>query len=144
MRSNFRKNKMINQTVNQKGAQMDLKVLRATIKKEFQIRLRAYPVDFMLGSILTYFYTVFGAWMMYHYFFRKRLATDFAGLAGTSDYMSYAIVGSLVYIFVVRTCLNVSRRLITELREGTLESLMLAPFKRTSYFVGNMILQTII
>ena len=81
--------------------------------------------------------------MMYHYFFRKRLATDFANLAGTSDYMSYAIVGSLVYLFVVRTCLNVSRRLITELREGTLESLMLAPFRRTSYFMGNMILQTI-
>ncbi len=122
---------------------MDLKVLRATIGKEFQIRLRAYPVDFMVGCILTSFYTVFGAWMMYHYFFRKRLATDFADLAGTSDYMSYAIVGSLVYLFVVRTCLNVSRRLITELREGTLESLMLAPFRRTSYFVGNMILQTI-
>jgi ABC-2 type transport system permease protein len=122
---------------------MDLKVLRATIKKEFQIRLRAYPVDFMLGCILTSFYTVFGAWMMYHYFFGKRLATDFSNLTGTSDYMSYAIVGSLVYMFVVRTCLNVSRRLITELREGTLESLMLAPFKRTSYFVGNMILQTI-
>ena len=122
---------------------MDLKVMWATIKKEFQIRLRAYPVDFMVGCILTSFYTTFGAWLMYHYFFRKRMAADFTDLAGTSDYMSYAIVGSLMYLFVVRTCLNVSRRLITELREGTLESLMLAPFKRESYFVGNMILQTV-
>ncbi len=122
---------------------MDLKVLKATIKKELQIRIRAYPVSFMVGCIMTSFYTTFGAWMMYHYFFRRRLSESFSALTGTSDYMSYAIVGSLMYLFVVRTCLNVSRTLMTELWEGTLESLMLAPFKRVSYFLGNMLLQTI-
>ncbi len=122
---------------------MGLKVLKATIKKELQVRLRAYPVSFMVGCILTSFYTTFGAWMMYHYFFRRQLSENFSSLAGTSDYMSYAIVGSLMYLFVVRTCLNVSRTLMTELWEGTLESLMLAPFKRVSYFLGNMLLQTI-
>jgi len=29
------------------------------------------------------------------------------------------------------------------LREGTLESLMLAPFRRTEYFLGNMLVQTV-
>ncbi|GKT24891.1 ABC transporter permease, partial [Aduncisulcus paluster] len=43
----------------------------------------------------------------------------------------------------VRTCLNVSRSLITELREGTLESLMLTPFSRYGYFAGNMLQQTV-
>ena len=105
---------------------MELKVLKATITKEFQVRLRAYPVSFMVGCILTSFYTTFGAWLMYHYFFRRHLSESFSGYAGTSDYMSYAIVGSLMYLFVVRTCLNVSRTLMTELWEGTLESLMLA------------------
>ena len=143
MHPNFQKKDLINRLVNQKGVHMDLKVMWATIQKEFWIRLRAYPVSFMVGCILTSFYTTLGAWLMYHYFFRQRLALDFTDLTGTSDYMSYAIVGSLLYLFVVRTCLNVSRRLITELREGTLESLMLAPFKRTSYFVGNMLLQTV-
>ncbi len=119
------------------------KVFFATMKKELQVRLHAYPISFMLGCILTSFYTSFGAWLMYHYFFRRRLASDFQDLAGTSDYMSYAIVGSLCYLFVVRTCLNVSRTLITELREGTLESLMLAPFHRSAYFLGNMTLQTL-
>lgn len=122
---------------------MELKVLFATIQKEFRVRLHAYPVSFMVGCILTSFYTTFGAWLMYHYFFRKNLSGNFSKITGTSDYMSYAIVGSLMYLFVVRTCLNVSRTLITELREGTLESLMLAPFKRISYFVGNMALQTL-
>ena len=122
---------------------MGLKVLKGTIKKEFQVRLRAYPVSFMVGCILTSFYTTFGAWMMYHYFFRRQLSENFRSLAGTSDYMSYAIVGSLMYLFVVRTCLNVSRTLMTELWEGTLESLMLAPFRRVEYFLGNMLLQTI-
>ncbi len=122
---------------------MELKVLKATITKEFQVRLRAYPISFMVGCILTSFYTTFGAWLMYHYFFSGQLSDSFTGLTGTSDYMSYAIVGSLMYLFVVRTCLNVSRTLMTELWEGTLESLMLAPFRRVAYFLGNMLLQTI-
>lgn len=122
---------------------MELKVLRGTIKKNLLVRYRAYPVDFFVGNVLTGLYTVLGAWMMYALLFEGKLESGFVRLTGTGDYMSYVIVGSLIYIFVVRTCLNVSRSLITELREGTLESLMLAPFRRTEYFLGNMLVQTI-
>lgn len=68
-----------------------------------------------------------------------KLAKSFVSYAGTGDYMSYVIVGSLIYLFVVRTCLNVSRTLVTELREGTLESLIMAPFCRVEYFLGTML-----
>ncbi|MHB8129949.1 MAG: ABC transporter permease [Mobilitalea sp.] len=122
---------------------MNLKVLRGTLKKNLLTKYRAYPMDFFVGNILTGFYTALGAWMMYKLLFEKNLDSNFITYTGTSDYMSYVIVGSLTYLFIVRTCLNVSRSLITELREGTLESLMLAPFKRVEYFIGNMIVQTV-
>jgi ABC-2 type transport system permease protein len=122
---------------------MNLKVLWGTLKKNLLTRYRAYPISFFIGNTLTGFYTVLGAWMMYKLLFESNLDARFVHLAGTNDYMSYIMVGSLTYIFMVRTCLNVSRSLITELREGTLEALMLAPFKRTEYFLGNMIVQTV-
>lgn len=122
---------------------MTQKVLRATIYKNFISQVRAYPVSFMTGCILTAFYTNLSAWFLYHYLFQGNMTSRFYQLAQTQDYMSYVIVGSVIYLFVVRTCLNVSRTLITELREGTLEGLMLAPFARISYFTGNMIVQTI-
>lgn len=122
---------------------MNLKVLRATLKKNLLTNYRAYPKDFFIGNVLTGFYTALGAYMMYKLMFAKKLAKSFAGYAGTGDYMSYVIIGSLIYLFVVRTCLNVSRTLVTELREGTLESLMMAPFCRVEYFLGTMLVQTV-
>jgi ABC-2 type transport system permease protein len=122
---------------------MDFKVLRGTIKKDLLTKYRAYPIDFFIGNVLTGFYTILGAYMMYKLLFEKNMAASFTAYAGTSDYISYVLVGSLTYLFVVRTCLNVSRSLITELREGTLESLMLAPFRRVEYFLGNMLVQTV-
>lgn len=122
---------------------MNLKVLYGTMKKDLLIKYRVYPVHFFVGNTLTGLYTVLGAWMMWKFLFEGNMASDFSEITGTGDYISYVVVGSLTYIFVVRTCLNVSRSLITELREGTLESLMLAPFRRTEYFLGNMLVQTV-
>ncbi len=122
---------------------MNLKVLYGTMKKNLLVNYRAYPVHFFVGNTLTGLYTVLGAWMMWKFLFEGNMSSDFSEITGTGDYISYVVVGSLTYIFVVRTCLNVSRSLITELREGTLESLMLAPFRRTEYFLGNMLVQTV-
>jgi ABC-2 type transport system permease protein len=122
---------------------MNLNTLKATFKRNFIIQLRAYPKDFFIGNVLTALYTALSAFFMYNLLFKGSMQQSFLDYAGTSDYMSYVIIGNCMYIFVVRTCLNVSRSLITEVREGTLESLMLAPFKRVQYFTGNMLQQTI-
>lgn len=122
---------------------MKLKILKATFKRNFIIQLRAYPKDFFIGNTLTGVYTVLSAYFMYRLLFNGSLDASFKTYSGTGDYMSYVIVGTALYLFVVRTCLNVSRSLITELREGTLESLMIAPFNRVQYFLGNMLQQTI-
>lgn len=122
---------------------MNFNVLKATFKRNFIIQTRAYPKDFFIGNTLSAIYIAVSAFFMYHLLFQGNMKASFAAYAGTSDYMSYVILGNCMYIFVVRTCLNVSRSLITELREGTLESLMLAPFKRVQYFLGNMFEQTV-
>lgn len=122
---------------------MFLKTLKATFKRNFIIQMRAYPKDFFIGNLLTGAYTILSAYFMYKFLFRGNLEDSFAKYSGTADYMSYVIIGTAMYLFVVRTCLNVSRSLITELREGTLESIMIAPFRRVQYFVGNMLQQTI-
>lgn len=120
---------------------MGLQIFTATFMRVLRERIRAYPVDFFVGCLMDAFYIDLGAWFMYELLFKKRLSESFVATTGTSDYMSYVIVGTIIYMFIVRTCLNVSRTLITELRQGTLQSLMLAPYNRTAYFLGNMCLQ---
>ena len=119
------------------------KSLKATFTRNFISQIRAYPMSFFIGNLLTALYSVLSAWFMYHLLFEGRLDESFTKFAGTSDYITYVIIGSAVYALAVRTCLNVSRNLITELREGTLESLMLTPFSRYGYFTGNMFQQAI-
>ena len=122
---------------------MQLNTLTATFKRNLIIKTRAYPKDFFISSILEAIHISLFAYFMYHLLFSGNLNSNFADYTGTSDYMTYIIVGSTMYRFVVRSCLNVSRSLITEVREGTLDSLMLAPFKRIQYFLGNMLEQTL-
>jgi ABC-2 type transport system permease protein len=122
---------------------MNIKTLNATFSRNFTIQLRAYPKDFFIGNLLTGIYTALSAFFMYNLLFKGSMKASFAHYAGTSDYISFVIVGTAVYLYVVRTCLNVSRSLITELRTGTLESIMIAPFNRVQYFVGNMLQQVV-
>lgn len=122
---------------------MNFKTIYGTFIRNFIIQLRAYPKDFFIGNLLTGIYTFISAVFMYNLLFKGNVNSTFKGYAGTSDYVSYVIVGTAVYIYVVRTCLNVSRSLMNELRTGTLESIMIAPFSRVQYFIGNMLQQTI-
>ncbi len=100
-------------------------------------------MEFFIGKILTAVFTVFSAYFMYHLLFKGQINNSFKEFTGTSDYMTYVILGGGIYLFVNSTFLNVSRSLITEMRTGTLESIMIAPFNRVGYFLGNMLQQTI-
>ncbi|MGO0058873.1 ABC transporter permease [Brevibacillus fluminis] len=105
------------------------------------VMLRAYPLSFVIGHILAGIYTVLFAYFTYTYVFGGSLDSRFAQFAGTSDYLTYVILGGIFQPFAVSTLMNVSRSLITELREGTLESLLLTPSSRKGYFIGNVLQQ---
>lgn len=80
---------------------------------------------------------------MYKFLFKNQISQKFIQYTNTSDYMSYIIIGNIIYVFVSKTLLNISRSFITEMREGTLESLFLAPFKTEYYLLGNMLEHTV-
>lgn len=53
-----------------------------------------------------------GAFLIYQTLFNGQVSDTFSLYSGTGDYIYYVILGELIYIFVVRTFLNVSRSFI--------------------------------
>jgi ABC-2 type transport system permease protein len=108
----------------------------ATFQRNYLVMKRAFPWSFFLGHILSGFYIIIFAYLSYFFVFKKDLSSRFLASAGTNDYLSYVILGGLLYSFSVSLLMIASRALITELREGTLESLLLTPSSRKGYFLG--------
>ena len=108
----------------------------ATFIRNWTVTLRAYPWGFFAGTLLSGGLVVGIGYLGFTVLARGELSPDFARFANTGDYLSFLILGAAAYRFVVRMMLSVSRSLITERREGTLESLLLAPSRRLAYFTG--------
>lgn len=115
---------------------------KATFIRNTISLFRAYPWTFFIGHIFSGVYAVLFGYFAYYYIFQGSLDSRFAVYAGSADYLSYVILGGAIYAFAVSTLMNVSRALITELREGTLEALLLTPSSRKGYFLGNVTQQT--
>jgi ABC-2 type transport system permease protein len=116
----------------------------STAKRNLTMQTRAYPVDFFVSKLLGCFFTILGAFFLYTIVFKGNVSIHFIKFSGTSDYMSFAILGCFTNLFVRGTFLNVSRSFITEMREGTLDSLLISPVKYMGYLSGNMLEQTMI
>jgi len=54
------------------------------------------------------------------------------------------IVGTALYGTTLGIILNVSRTLMTERREGTLEAVLIIPFSRFQYYSGNQLHQLLL
>lgn len=106
----------------------------ATMLRNWLINMRAYRWSFFLGNLVEGILTVLMGYLIYRLV--GRTGQDFIASAGTADYMSFLILGAAVLNFSVNIMLGISRSLITERREGTLDSLLLAPAKRLEYFAG--------
>jgi len=118
-----------------------IQTAKATFSRNMISMLRAYPWTFFISHILSGIYTVLFGYFTYHYVFQGALHNDFSRFSGTNDYLSYIFLGGAMYAFSVSTLMNVSRSLITEFREGTLEALFLTPSSRKGYFLGNVLQQ---
>lgn len=115
-----------------------LQIAKATFMRNTIVMFRAYPWSFVIGHILSGVYTVLFAYFAYFYVFQGSLDASFRQFSGSDDYLTYVILGGAINAFAVSTLMNVSRALITELREGTLEALLLTPSSRKGYFLGNV------
>jgi ABC-2 type transport system permease protein len=113
-----------------------LRTAYATFMRNWLMTRRAYPWSFFFGALLGGLFTVASGYFIYHAIANGELGTTFGSYAGTTDYMSFLILGTAVYLFTVRILLGVSRGLITERRQGTLAGLMLTPAQQGGYFAG--------
>lgn len=113
----------------------------ATIVRNHISNQRAYPWAFTFGNVVGGVYLVLVSFFAYHYLIRGQLDSRFAHYAATNNYLAFAMVGGLLNSIAISMMMNVSRALITEWREGTLEVLLLSPPHRGGYLLGTSIQQ---
>lgn len=107
-----------------------------TMRRNWLVTLRAYPWTYFIGTVATGVLTVGLAYLAFHAIGGGRVDAGFAAAAGTADYLGYVTVGAAALMFCTRMVLWVAKAQITEQREGTLESQLLAPARRLPYLIG--------
>ncbi len=118
------------------------RVVISTYRKNRIGILRAVPWSFMVSRVITGVTQIVFPYFMYHYLMRGNLNSEFREYANGADYMTYIVLGSALNVLAVSTLMNIGRALITELREGTLEPLLMTPMSRGAYFIGCLSEQT--
>lgn len=113
----------------------------AVIQRNWLIYSRNFPIAFFINRVMGETYSIISVWLLYEFLFLNTVSTNFYSLTGTKDYLTYAVIGIAFYNFAVATLMNSGRSLITELREGTLNSLLITPYSRWGYFIGIFIEQ---
>lgn len=107
-----------------------------TMRRNWLVTLRAYQWTYFVGTLATGILTVGLAYLAFHAVGGGRVGGGFGAAAGTTDYLGYVTVGAAALMFATRMVLWVAKAQITEQREGTLESQLLAPARRLPYLVG--------
>lgn len=117
-------------------------VILSTYKKNRMGILRAVPWSYMVSRVVTGITQIVFPYFLYRYYMQGRVSGTFLAYTGGADYITYVVLGAALDVLAVATLMNVGRALITELREGTLESLLISPMSRTAYFLGCFLEQT--
>ncbi|GAA4452151.1 ABC transporter permease [Phytohabitans houttuyneae] len=107
-----------------------------TMRRNWLVTMRAYPWTYFIGTVATGVLTVGLAYLAFHAIGGGQVSPTFLADGGTGDYLGYVTVGAAALMFSTRMVLWVAKAQITEQREGTLESQLLAPARRLPYLVG--------
>lgn len=107
-----------------------------TLKRNWLVTMRAYQWTYFIGTLATGILTVGLAYLAFTAIGGGRVGGGFGAAAGTADYLGYVTVGAGALMFTTRMVLWVAKAQITEQREGTLESQLIAPAGRLPYLVG--------
>lgn len=113
-----------------------INIIKSTYKKNRITNKRAYPISFIIGRISGGISNIVFPLFAYYFLFNKDLSESFSVYSNTTSYVSYITIGSSCLIIAISTIMNVGRSMITEIREGTLENLLLSPCSRLGYFLG--------
>lgn len=115
-------------------------VLLDVCRKNLVSSLRGEYVDFLISRFTFTIFSMATAFVLYR-LNNSMVTADFLLASGSSDYLGFMIVGTALFGSTQGILLNVSRTLMTERREGTLEAVLLIPFPRWQYYGGNQLHQ---
>jgi ABC-2 type transport system permease protein len=113
---------------------LELKVSTSTAKKELLINFR-YPLWVIFWAIMPVFWLaplVFQGQAL----IGGRSSTSFAMLSGNSDFITFNIVGSSLYAYVMSALWGMDLSLRREQWSGTLETLMVSPCNKFFILLG--------
>lgn len=118
-------------------------VILSTYRKNRIGIVRAVPWSFIVSRVVTGVTQIVFPYFIFHYFMQGNLSSEFQEYTSGADYMTYIVLGSALNVLAVSTLMNIGRAIITELREGTLEPLIVSPVRWREYFLGCLLEQTV-
>jgi len=113
-----------------------IEIILETFKRYFITKQRAYPWSFFVSRLIRMAYTMIFSYIVYCLMANRSLTNAFVDVTSTTNYMTYVLVGTIVFTFSVASILSVGRAYMGEVREGTFLSLLLTPASRTAYLLG--------
>ncbi|MBI9103080.1 MAG: ABC transporter permease [Spirochaetales bacterium] len=118
-------------------------ILFSVCRKNLISSLRGEYVDFIISRFTFTFFTMATGFVLYK-LGGGRVSQVFQESTGGNNYLGFMVVGTALYGTTHGILLNVSRTLMTERREGTLDSILMIPFSRWQYYGGNQLNQIIL
>ncbi len=109
-------------------------MLTAIIRRNWQMYVRYFPITLFFNRILDIGFKLLGLWLVSNFLFDNKIQVN--NVIEYRDYFSYAAIGLIFYNVSIAILMNVGRALITEVREGTLESTLVSPYSIVKYYFG--------
>lgn len=118
-----------------------IKTINAVYKKNRAIVTRAYPWSFIISRISGGIFSLILPIILFYFVFNKNLSVEMKSSIQGMNYITYIITGEILSILSFSILMNVGRCLITEIREGTLDTFLLSPASRMGYYIGTYLEQ---
>ena len=113
-----------------------MRIIHAVFKKNRIIATRAYPLSFIASRITGGFFAIIFQLMLFNLIFVRKTSDEFVSINGTGDYLFFAVMGQALSVLSFATLMNVGRCIISEIREGTIENMIITPCSKVGYFLG--------
>lgn len=111
-------------------------VIKAVMKKNRIITKRAYPWSFIISRVSGAIFALVGPVLLYYFVFEKNMSKMYELSTNNFNYLQYIVIGEVLNTLSFSTLMGVGRCLITEQREGTLETILITPMSRNGYYLG--------
>jgi len=121
---------------------LEFKASLSTAKKEILVNLR-YPLWAVFWAIMPIFWLA-PFILQGQALVGSRFSESFGGLAGTGDFITFAIIGSSLYAYVMSALWGMGLSLRREQWGGTLETILVAPCSKFSILFGKALSDSVL